>query len=124
MITSPNVEGTNDLTNSSRGSGTPPWIHHTGPTMAARAWPKPSPRPKTFSCALILDPRVSLAQVCAEAKTFRHRGASVGGIRNQAFRALKIKESFSHPDSCTKDPEAKSLKPLNLSSSLRGRFSA
>jgi hypothetical protein len=30
--------------NSSRGSGTPPWLHHAGPTMAARAWPKPSPR--------------------------------------------------------------------------------
>jgi hypothetical protein len=44
MITSPNVEGTNDLTNSSRGSGTPPWLHHAGPTMAARAWHKPSPR--------------------------------------------------------------------------------
>jgi hypothetical protein len=44
MITSPNVEGTNDLTNSSRGSGTPPWLYHAGPTMVARAWPKPSPR--------------------------------------------------------------------------------
>jgi hypothetical protein len=45
MITSPsNAEGTNDLMNSSRGSGTPPWLHHVGPTMAARAWPKPSPR--------------------------------------------------------------------------------
>jgi hypothetical protein len=45
MITSPsNIEGTNDLMNSSRGSGTPPWIHHAGPTMAARAWPRPSPR--------------------------------------------------------------------------------
>jgi hypothetical protein len=45
MITSPsNVEGTNDLMNSSRGSGTPPWLHHAGPTMAARAWTKPSPR--------------------------------------------------------------------------------
>jgi hypothetical protein len=45
MITSlSNVEGTNDLTNSSRGSGTPPWLHHAGPTMASRAWPKPSPR--------------------------------------------------------------------------------
>jgi hypothetical protein len=32
------------LTNSSHGSGTPPWLYHTGPTMAARAWPKPSPR--------------------------------------------------------------------------------
>jgi hypothetical protein len=39
MVTSPNVEGTNDLTNSSRGSGTPPWLYHVGPTMAARAWP-------------------------------------------------------------------------------------
>jgi hypothetical protein len=45
MITSPsNVEGTNDLTNSSCGSGTPPWLHHVGPTMTARARPKPSPR--------------------------------------------------------------------------------
>jgi hypothetical protein len=45
MITSPsNVEGINDLTNSSRDSGTPPWLHHAGPTMAARAWSKPSPR--------------------------------------------------------------------------------
>jgi hypothetical protein len=45
MITSPsNVEGTNDLTNSRRDSGTPPWLHHAGPTMEARAWPKPSPR--------------------------------------------------------------------------------
>jgi hypothetical protein len=44
MVTSPNVEGTNDLTNSSRGSETPPWFYHAGPTMAARAWPKPSPR--------------------------------------------------------------------------------
>jgi hypothetical protein len=26
------------------GSGTPPWLHHVGPTMAARVWPKPSPR--------------------------------------------------------------------------------
>jgi hypothetical protein len=42
MITSPNVEGTNDLMNSSRGSGTPPWLHHVGPAMAARAWPRPS----------------------------------------------------------------------------------
>jgi hypothetical protein len=31
MVTSPNVEGTNDLTNSSRGSGTPPWLYHAGP---------------------------------------------------------------------------------------------
>jgi hypothetical protein len=30
--------------NSNRGSGTPPLLHHAGPTMAARAWPKPSPR--------------------------------------------------------------------------------
>jgi hypothetical protein len=37
MVTSPNVEGTNDLTNSSRGSGTPPCLYHTSP----RAWPKP-----------------------------------------------------------------------------------
>jgi hypothetical protein len=45
MITSPlNIEGTNDLTNSSRGSETPPWLHHAGPTIAARAWPRPSPR--------------------------------------------------------------------------------
>jgi hypothetical protein len=44
MITSPNVESTNDLMNSSRGSGTPPWLYHTRPTMAARAWPKTSPR--------------------------------------------------------------------------------
>jgi hypothetical protein len=44
MVTSPNVEGTNDLTNSSRGSGTPPWLYHAGPTMVARAWLKPSPR--------------------------------------------------------------------------------
>jgi hypothetical protein len=44
MITSSNVEGTNDLTNSSRGFGTPPWLYHAGPTMVARAWPKPSPR--------------------------------------------------------------------------------
>jgi hypothetical protein len=28
MVTSPNVEGTNDLTNSSCGSGTPPWLYH------------------------------------------------------------------------------------------------
>jgi hypothetical protein len=39
MITSPsNVEGTNDLTNSSRGSRTPPWLHHAGQTMAVEAW--------------------------------------------------------------------------------------
>jgi hypothetical protein len=44
MVTSPNVEGTDDLTNSSRGSGTPPLLYHAGPNMAARAWPKPSPR--------------------------------------------------------------------------------
>jgi hypothetical protein len=45
MITSPsNTEGTNDLMNSNRGSVTPPWLHHTGLNMAARAWPKPSPR--------------------------------------------------------------------------------
>jgi hypothetical protein len=48
----------------------------------------------------------------------------VGGIRNQAFHAPKTKECFSRPDFCTKDPEAKSLKPLNLSSSFRSRFSA
>jgi hypothetical protein len=45
MITSPsNVEGTNDLKNSSRGSGTPPCLHHAGGTVVAREWPKPSPR--------------------------------------------------------------------------------
>jgi hypothetical protein len=44
MVTSPNVEGTNDLLISCRGSGTPPWLYHAGPTMAARAWPKPSPK--------------------------------------------------------------------------------
>jgi hypothetical protein len=49
---------------------------------------------------------------------------TVGGIRNQAFRAPKTKECLSRPDSYTKDPEAKSLKPLNLSSSFRSRFSA
>jgi hypothetical protein len=48
----------------------------------------------------------------------------VWGIRNQALRAIKIKECFSRSDSCTKDPEAKSLEPLNLSSSFRSRFSA
>jgi hypothetical protein len=26
------------------GSGTPPWLQHAGLTMAARAWPRPSPR--------------------------------------------------------------------------------
>jgi hypothetical protein len=26
------------------GSRTPPWLHHVGPTMVARAWPRPSPR--------------------------------------------------------------------------------
>jgi hypothetical protein len=26
------------------GSGTPPWLHHAGPTMVARAWPRPYPR--------------------------------------------------------------------------------
>jgi hypothetical protein len=26
------------------GSGTPPWLHHVGPTMAARDWPRPSPK--------------------------------------------------------------------------------
>jgi hypothetical protein len=30
--------------NSSRGFGTPPWLHHTGPTMVAKAWSRPSPR--------------------------------------------------------------------------------
>jgi hypothetical protein len=30
--------------NSRHGSGTLPWLHHVGPTMAA-VWPKPSPRP-------------------------------------------------------------------------------
>jgi hypothetical protein len=44
MTNQSNVEGTNDLTNSSCGSGTPPWLHHAGPTTAARAWPKPSPK--------------------------------------------------------------------------------
>jgi hypothetical protein len=45
MITLPsNAEGTNDMMNSSRGSRTPPWLHHVGPTMAARARPKPSSR--------------------------------------------------------------------------------
>jgi hypothetical protein len=29
---------------SRHGSGIPPWIHHIGPTMAAMAWPRPSPR--------------------------------------------------------------------------------
>jgi hypothetical protein len=42
MITSPlNVKGTNDLMNSSHGFRTPPWLHHAGPTMMARAWTKP-----------------------------------------------------------------------------------
>jgi hypothetical protein len=45
MIISPsNIECTNALMNSRRGSGTPPWLHHAGPTMVAREWPKPSPR--------------------------------------------------------------------------------
>jgi hypothetical protein len=26
------------------GSRTPPWLHHAGPTMVARAWSRPSPR--------------------------------------------------------------------------------
>jgi hypothetical protein len=26
------------------GSRTQPWLHHVGPTMVARAWPRPSPR--------------------------------------------------------------------------------
>jgi hypothetical protein len=52
MVTSPNVKGTNDLTNSSRGSGTPPWLYHAGPTMEARAWPKPSPRQLEDSAAV------------------------------------------------------------------------
>jgi hypothetical protein len=38
------VEGTNNLTNSSCCSETPPWLHQARPTMVARAWPKPSPR--------------------------------------------------------------------------------
>jgi hypothetical protein len=39
-----NVEGSNDLTNSTRGFGTPPCLHHIGRTMEASSWPKPSPR--------------------------------------------------------------------------------
>jgi hypothetical protein len=54
MITSPNVEGANDLTNSSRGSGTPTWLYHAGPTMVARAWPKPSPRQLEDSLPVLL----------------------------------------------------------------------
>jgi hypothetical protein len=49
---------------------------------------------------------------------------SVGGIRNQAFRTLKIKECFSRSDSGAKGPAAKSQEPLNLFSSFRSRFSA
>jgi hypothetical protein len=50
MITSPsNVEGKNDLTNSSRGTGTPPWLHHVVLTMAARASPRPSASSQCFS---------------------------------------------------------------------------
>jgi hypothetical protein len=29
---------------SRHGSETPAWLHHAGPTMAARAWPRSSPR--------------------------------------------------------------------------------
>jgi hypothetical protein len=32
------------------GSGIPPWLHHAGPTMAARAWPRPSPRQLERTC--------------------------------------------------------------------------
>jgi hypothetical protein len=44
FISPSNVEGTNDSTNSSSNFGTPPWLHHVGSTMAAKAWPRPSPR--------------------------------------------------------------------------------
>jgi hypothetical protein len=46
---------------------------------------------------------------------------AVGGIRNQAFRTLKIKECFSRSDSGAKGPTAKSQEPF---SSFRSRFSA
>jgi hypothetical protein len=51
-----------------------------------------------FSSASILDPRVSLAQDCTEANASPSR-ASVGGIRNQAFRIPKIKECLKPPRS-------------------------
>jgi hypothetical protein len=47
-------------------------------------------------------------------KTFQVRLKVVGGIRNQAFRTLKIKECFSRSDSRAKGPAAKSQEPLNL----------
>jgi hypothetical protein len=51
---------------------------------------EPSPG-KTFSFASILDPQVSLAQVCTKENASPSRGFC-WGIQNQAFRILKIKE--------------------------------
>jgi hypothetical protein len=48
----------------------------------------------------------------------------VGGIRNQAFRILKINECFSRSDSRAKGLAAKSQEPLNLFSFFRIRLSA
>jgi hypothetical protein len=49
---------------------------------------------------------------------------SVGEIRNQAFRTLKIKECFSRSDSCVKVLVAKPQEPLNPFSFFRIRLSA
>jgi hypothetical protein len=49
---------------------------------------------------------------------------SVGGIRDQAFRTLKIKECFSCPDSHAKGPVANPQEPLDPFSSFRIRLSA
>jgi hypothetical protein len=46
------------------------------------------------------------------------------GIRNQAFRTLKIKECFSRSDSRAKGPAAKPQEPLNPFSFFRIRLSA
>jgi hypothetical protein len=49
---------------------------------------------------------------------------TIGGIRNQAFRILKIKECFSRLDSRAKGLAAKSQEPLNLFSFFRIHLSA
>jgi hypothetical protein len=60
----------------------------------------------------------------AQFVSLEFREFAVGGIRNQAFRTLKIKECFSRSGSRAKGPAAKSQEPLNLFSFFRIRLSA
>jgi hypothetical protein len=110
MITSPsNVECTNDLMNSSRGTGTPPWLHHVVPTMAARASPRPSASSRCFSIIVgVLDRQTYQggtrgSKLCGGDRDRETKNSKVCA-RTRDTRFIQVRAAkAANPTSCLRD---------------------